>query len=372
MDIKIGSRHIAADISVALDAAGREHLLIVSKCTWTIPQPGQRPRPLPPLPLAQADEYYGEPGLSAMRYGSDYARFKPRCDVLFDACAHSAEPVPELIAAWQVGPLNKGIKVLGPRTWRRSCPDKPGPFTVMPLHFGLAFGGSRTYRKAGQDFTECLPENPAGQGFAGPNTLDQIEGLPVPNLEARDEAIVRPNSKCHPVAFSAIGRHWAPRKNYAGTYDEAWRQSVFPFLPEDFDERFEQFAPEDQQMAYPKGGEEVILTNMMANRARVRFHLPALDQIAVRVLRADYTSETLNAVADTLFFEPELERFSVVWRVSTPIRRRLQEFASLAIGPVDPAWWAARAAGLERGGCATCGQSPTLRRLDDDEEESAL
>ena len=34
-----------------------------------------------------ADDYYGEPGQSPLRYGADMVRFKPRCDVLFDAVA---------------------------------------------------------------------------------------------------------------------------------------------------------------------------------------------------------------------------------------------------------------------------------------------
>ena len=36
--------------------------------------------------------------------------------------------------------------------------------------------------------------------------------------------------------------------SYAGTYDQNWLDNVFPFLPADFDERYYQAAPEDQQI----------------------------------------------------------------------------------------------------------------------------
>ena len=82
MQLHIGSKHLAAGISVQLDVSGREHLVVVAKATWSLPAPGQRPRPLPPQPLAMADQYFGDPGESAMRYGADVLRFKPRCDVI--------------------------------------------------------------------------------------------------------------------------------------------------------------------------------------------------------------------------------------------------------------------------------------------------
>jgi hypothetical protein len=71
VQIHVGSKHLAADVAVALDVMGREHLVIVAKATWSIPAPGPRPRPLEPEPLALTDVFYGQPGESALRYGSD-------------------------------------------------------------------------------------------------------------------------------------------------------------------------------------------------------------------------------------------------------------------------------------------------------------
>lgn len=362
MKIVVDSKYVTADIAIALDVTGREHVVVAAKSTWSIPQPGQRPRPLPPQPLVQSDVYAGEPGVSAMLYGSDFVRFKPRCDVLFNARAHAPDgmPVTEMLVAWQVGQLRKGLRVLGPRTWRSTLGifslTKPAEFTSQPLHYGVAFGGTRAYEeKSGEMVYESLLENPAGIGWVGPRTRSQATDAPAPNLEAMDDPIRSPQGKHAAVAFSAIGRHWSPRKEFSGTYDEAWKRDVFPLLPADYDERHNQCAPECQQMDYPQGGEQVVLRNMMHGRSDVRFSLPQLKKQTVRVLRADYSSEVLSAVADTLYFEPDENRFSVVWRVSVPIRRRLQEFDTVAIGPVNAAWWNNKSLGRDVSGCAGCG-----------------
>jgi hypothetical protein len=365
MELVVDSKHIAADMAVALDVHGREHVVVVAKSTWSIPQSGQRPRPLPPQPLVQVDEYVGKPGESAMRYGADFARYKQHCDVLFDACAHAPEgkPVNELVAAWKVGSLQKKIRVLGERTWYNSLgvlrTSESSYFVRQALHYGLAFGGTRSYQQGSQALSEAFLANPNGIGWAGSKTSGDIEGQPAPCLEALDDPITSPRGKHKAAAFSAIGRHWAPRKDYAGTYDEAWRKNDFPFLPQDYNEQFNQCAPVDQQMGYPKGGEPVILSNMMLGRPDVRFVLPPFDHMQVRALRTDYSSETLQAVVDTLYFEPEEKRFSAVWRVSLPIRRRLQEFDTIAVGPINLRWWADKAAGINGSGCAGCGFDET-------------
>ncbi|MDQ1833213.1 MULTISPECIES: DUF2169 family type VI secretion system accessory protein [Massilia] len=362
MEVILGSKNLVVDISYALDVGGREHLVVVAKGTWQIPAAGQRPRPLPPQALEQADVFVGDPADSAILYGADTPRFKPRCDVLFNANAHAPDgvPVKELAVVWQVGPLRKGLKAHGKRHWKKrlglvSLSDAE-PFLRMPLHFGMAFGGSRIYKKGwggnARVLTEAQLANPAGIGWYGAHADEDVDGLPAPCLEALNEPVRKPDGKQKPVAFSAIARHWQPRPGFAGTYDEQWQRDVFPFLPEDFDEQFNQCAPADQQMEYPTGGEQVILRNMMAGRPDVRFKLPRLDNVSVRILRTDYTGDELLAPADTVYFEPDAGRFSVVWRASFPVRRRIQEFATVAVGPLSAAFWEQKALGE---GCAGCG-----------------
>lgn len=368
MQIHVGSKHLAADVAVALDVTGREHLVIVAKATWSIPGPGQRPRPLPPQPIVLADEFYGDPGKSAMRYGADMARFKAKCDVIIDAHAHApgGQPVRELMAGFQLGTISKRLKVIGERQWRATGSGREGysltdpvPFTSQALHHGFAFGGTRSL-EGDRGHVETHEFNPSGIGYAGDQTWREVDGQPAHRIEDPAAPVRYPTDRTPPHALSAIGRHWLPRRRFSGTYDEQWRREVFPLLPEDYDERFHQCAPEDQQMAYPRGGEIVRLVHLLRDRPDTSFALPRLD-MQIRVLRKDYRQEAPAAVVDTLYIEPEEGRFSVVWRASVRQLRSIQEFSEVAVGPVDPIWWRQRVSG----GCAGCSDTPsTIERND--------
>lgn len=362
MEVVVGSQLLRSEVFPAIDVRGQEHLVVVTKGTWTLPGPGQRPKPIAAAPLVYADEHYGDPGVSAVRRAADLARFKPQCDILFDACAHSpdGQAVTALAVQAEVGPWKKQIKVWGQRTWKRALlshePSEPKPFASMPLHLGLAFGATRSYAKNGDNLIEAYDPNPIGTGWAGPHTLGQVAGQPMPCLEDFNDPIRHPDGEYRPIGLNAISANVPERSQYAGTYDETWRRDVFPFLPEDFDERFFQCAPLDQRVDYLQGGEDVQLIHMLPGQPHVKFKLPALNDLQVRVLRKDYSIEVPPAHADTLFFETEARRFSVVWRASVPIRRRIQEFDTIAVGPVDEQWWRARSLGLDEHGCAGCGQ----------------
>ena len=78
---------------------------------------------------------------------------------------------------------------------------------------------------------------PADTGIAGFCIKRQV------SLVVRD-----PHSDYAPVAFGPLGRGWPLRARFGGTYDDKWLKDDFPFLPKDFDERYYQAAPEDQQI----------------------------------------------------------------------------------------------------------------------------
>lgn len=364
MRIHLGAKHLIADIAVALDVSGREHLVIVAKASWSIPEPGQRPRPLQPEPLVMSDQFHGEPGESALRYGSDFARFKPRCDVIFDACAHAPDgrPVKQMDVSVQVGSMTKTLRVHGPRRWQRTLGvtqlSEADPFTRMPLHYGLAYGGTRWYGDGDEKRCEALLTNPAGVGYAGRKTAGQMDGEPAPCLEDPKRPVRKPGGDYPPVALSPIARHWSPRRERAGTYDERWRETVFPLLPDDFDEAYHQVAPLDQQIDYPTGGEMVVLKGLLPEQARTAFRLPAL-ALQLRVLRSDTRIAGPALRVDTLFFEIEARRFSAVWRAQLPIERRIQDFEALALGYSDPALWP-QAIKAMHGGCGACGGAATV------------
>lgn len=353
MEIVNAAKHTVADITTVVDKAGNDHLVIVAKATYNIPVNHKIPRPqIPPQPIVTQDIFTGEPGLSAPLYEVDFVRYKPKCDVLFDAYAHAREPVKELDVFVQVGSLKKHINVIGNRRWHNGL-SKPEPFTTMPLSFDYAFGGIQHALNGDKEQQYPFEQNLVGMGYRYKSKRN--EDIYLPNLQIQGKPITQPKADYQPIALSAVARNWLPRRQYAGTYDAHWRKNVFPFLPDDFDERYFQCAPEDQQIEFPKGGEEVILINMMKQREIVHFKLPRLDNLPIRVLSADYKVYYPSIVVDTLYFEPDKKRFSVVWRASLPIKRRLQEYQTIAIGHVCKEWWQAKIIGADN--CVNCSKN---------------
>ena len=316
MEIINGARHSVADIATVLDKTGREYLVIVIKATYCIPANNKARRPqVPPQPLSMCDIFVGEPGLSAPLYEADFVRYKAKCDVLFNATAHAPQEraVTELNVFVKVGEMKKNIHVVGNRQWKTHATHnstEPEVFTEIPLHYGYAFGGVRSWQENNETKIEAIEQNLVGMGYNSPASLDN--GIKLPNLEMINNPISRSDGKYEPIALSAVARNWLPRRIHAGTYDEYWRKEVFPFLPTDFDERYFQCAPIDQQIKYPQGGEEIILKNIMKGCEEVRFILPRLDNIPVKILTADYEIHTPPVVVDTLYFEPDKASFSVV------------------------------------------------------------
>lgn len=65
-----------------------------------------------------------------------------------------------------------------------------------------------------------------------------------------------------------------PRRQKGGTYDPEWKENRWPRLPKDFDFGYWNCAPEDQQIAYPQGGEEILLAGLTPRQRLAKFTLP--------------------------------------------------------------------------------------------------
>jgi hypothetical protein len=244
--------------------------------------------------------------------------------------------------------MRKSFDVVGNRAWKRgllgASAGFPEPFVVMPFSYDRAFGGS------GGD-----PENPsrrrtvaanhAGVGFHDRPTEPSIDGKPLPNTEETGRPVTDPRGDYRPMAFGSIGRAWQPRPTYAGTYDDKWRNNVFPFLPADFDERYYQAAPDDQQIPFPAGGEEVELRNLTPEGNTV-FRLPVLN-VPVEFERLGGESETVAAVLDTILLEPDKRRFMLTWRASLPLRKNMFEVPRGIVGRMSAGWYRAEETGKD-------------------------
>ena len=84
------------------------------------------------------------------------------------------------------------------------------------------------------------------------------------------------DDKPFPAGFGILSRSWLLRANYAGTYDQSWIDEKFPFLPDDFDNRYFQSTPADQHLPGLVGGETVRCTNL-SPEGTFSFELPRVE-----------------------------------------------------------------------------------------------
>jgi len=341
---------MVAGYTMGMKPDGRESLVVVVKGTFELPtHPGVEPiLATEQVPLVEADEFTGDPGTSATVYECDYAAFKPRCDVLLNGSAYAPQgkPIYRVEVSLKVGTLQKSFAVVGNRTWRKGVLGmsigNPEPFTVMPISYDAAFGGfddSDEDEKNHRAYTA----NPVGVGFHVNLSAQVVDGKPLSNTEETRRPINNSSGNYQPMSFGAIGRSWIPRLGHAGTYDEKWFEETFPFLPKDFDERYFQFAPEDQQVDHLSGGEEVELINLTP-AGRCHFQLPKVS-VPVEFMVRGSDSKTKQALLDTVIFEPDANRFILCWRTSITLKKNLFEVPMCIVGRMPSGWYRARDTG---------------------------
>lgn len=348
----LNATRLAASYTQGLAADGRESLVVVAKGSFDLPLDGREARLLEvQQPLLMADTFFGEPGLSAPLQEMDFAPVKPFCDVLVRGKAHApgGRPITQLTAGIRVGRVSKAFAVLGPRQWQPGLlgvsPGLPQPFIEQDISYAQAFGGTHPMADD-PELRHCYLDNPVGLGWY-PSAIPtaRIVGMPLPNTEELGKPIDSPSGDYKPMALGPIGRSWPQRAGFAGTYDEAWLADSFPFLPADFDPRYFQAAPADQQTEHLRGGEEVLLLNLTA-KERAGFRIPAM-RVPVTFFLKKGGHETVQAVIDTLAIDTEAQRVEITWRTSRPLRRNMFEIAQVLVGSMSRAWWRARELGKD-------------------------
>lgn len=328
---------LAAGYTTSLDKTGREWMVVIAKGTFGIPdRPDHEPRLLDEqVPLVLTDVFTGEPGFSAPLYEIDYAPPKPRCDVLLNGSCYApgGKPATKVQVTLRVGALTKSFNVVGKRMWKSSVlamtPSSPEPFKVMPISYNNAFGGVDKPSED-QKTHQWYLLNHAGVGYHPRTAARALDGKAVPNTEELNNPISRPDGSYKPMAFGSLGRAWQQRVKWAGTYDKKWLDEKYPFLPDDFDERYFQAAPEDQQVDHPVGGDQVELLNLTP-AGRTTFRLPVMS-VPVEFFHRNGESKRLSGTVDTIMLEPDLNRFQMSWRCALPIRRNLREFLVIRVG----------------------------------------
>jgi hypothetical protein len=294
------------------------------------------------VPVVMADQPWGEPAASSLRYASDLTLTKPATDVMMVGTAHApaGRRVTEMDVALRVGPLSKTVRVFGDRVWRKgllsAAASSPQPFDRMPLVYERSFGGTdRSHEAEGK--MEDEPRNPVGRGFRGKKSSLPVEDTPLPNLEEPRHLIKGLKDAPPPANFGPIAAHWQPRRSYAGTYDEAWQKNRCPYLPADFDLRFCNAAhPDLVAKGYLQGGEPVEVVGA-SPRGTLHFALPRVQVRVIYTIAGEKVEKTPNL--DTVTVEPDENRFTLVWRAQAECDQKVLQVRQIRVecdGPAAP------------------------------------
>jgi hypothetical protein len=320
-----------AERAVLLDLDGSEIWVVAVKATFEF-RNGEPVLAGKQEPVCLVDEYYGEPGVSSMRYESELTFRKPGTDVVINGHAYSpgGKPAKELDVVIGVNNRRKVIRVRGDRFWRQSLvgltASSPQPFEKIPLIYERAFGGTDTSdedpRKHGAE-----SRNPVGTGFAVSSSA--LKDRPLPNLEDPSTEIRNLLGRPKPVGIGFICKHWEPRRRYTGTCDQDYIENRLPLYPLDFDLRFFQGANPDWIFTpHLRGGESVELENMTPD-GYLAFQLPRTLPGFRTLLSGKWIPH--RATLGTVVIEPDVPRVLMTWQTFLPCHRRTFELETTRI-----------------------------------------
>lgn len=323
----------AADSLCTLAPDGARVWNVVVKITYTMTE-GQ------PLTLADEQvppilvpEFSGEEGLSSLAFDADLGPAKPATDVVLRGSAYApgGRPATEVMVTLKVGDRLKSLRVQGPRTWVRDIsgevvPGAPQPFLSTPFSYEDAYGGYDSDDPDPRRHALCL-ENPVGTGVAKDSS--KLLGTRAPRVEQPDL-----NGRPYAAGFGPVASHWAPRVKYAGTYDGAWFESRKPLLPTDFDPRYHQFAPPDQQFApHLRGGTPFGLKNLTPG-GLLTFVLPK-HYFAFETFFGQGPSISSRAKLSTVILEPDENRLMLAYHTEVACHARYDDLDTTRIRELE-------------------------------------
>ena len=327
-----------------------------------------------PLALVLADEHWGEPQSTSLKAQSDLVGYKPKCDVLVLGHAYSAQAKQifdvqlqlEVAGKTQIdktltisGPCQLhrqpgfGAGVLGSLNLSRSYRLQPAQATdCVPLRYELAYGGACTLSdKRHLQNPERYPQpwrinevcyrNPVGVGWVADGYLQSLasspQGLPeqmrAPQIMHKGQwfehlvqtsqsgamdarQMARQDYQLTSAGYGPLNRAWAPRLALAGTYDDEWRQNQAPGLPKDHDNRYNNCAPQDQQIAWPDLTQGLLLqtSNLKPGGGRMQVRLPGHRALVLADLGG--ARVPLPMQVDTIVLDSDKLQLRLVWRTA--------------------------------------------------------
>lgn len=266
----------------------------------------------------------------------DEAMAKPRGEVLVlgSACAKrgtttTAGGVRFELRRGERVLLNKGLMVLGDRTWTRFGMTQPEPFEQMPVLWERAFGGP--------DYEP----NPIGRGLTPIAEADGTKVHRLPNVEDPANLVQGPGDRPIPMGFGPLQITRKERMSRVGTYDKNWLDKRYPAPPDDFHWEFYNVAPLDQRISgFFDGSETIRVDGMHPDHRTLEMTLPSLI-VKFIVLRksneAELGVESHQGRIDSLIALPTAGKLAVVFRTVIPVETDDAHDIAVVMGAVEAA-----------------------------------
>lgn len=330
-----------ATVQSATDLEGYECAALMLKATYLFPSKpgGSIGFAVKQAPWFYADSPLDETGLGGVLHEADLPFEKPHPEFLVAGQAHAPEgkPTERFLFGVSVGQQVKAMVAVGARTWHAGLLGKASPIEPilsLPASYAHGFGGADP-TKMSEDDTHWCRSNHAGTGYCSSPASKHADGMRLPQLEPANARFAQPCTRFTSLGLGPVARNWVPRVQWAGTYDEQWRDQRWPRLPADFDARYFQSAVQDQWLPELVTDQPIVLINMTAASSvytsELRFKLPLLDYHAtVHPRRGNSTRVQLRP--DTLVIEPDAGRFSIIARKQFPLVEGLHEIESVTFG----------------------------------------
>ncbi len=319
--------------------------VVVAKAMFEIRDDGTLKSIKPAPDLEMTDAMSDEGGNAYLLHEQEIAPAKVATDLTINAVAHA--PAGQVAQDWEVSvsipdKLHYACRVRGPALWSRGLMgwslSEPEPVAQVPLTYALAYGGA-----AQGDPEDKTPEiyelNPAGQGFATPESLEGKQSFAAPQIGNIAEFMTGdPMLPMTVHGFGPVAKAWLPRRAYAGTFDADWESTRHPRMPLDYDLRFWNAAPHALQIEPMLDGTETIhLDGMTEGGGRRSLTLPGVKIMLAAEgdnVTKNHTMKLDTVAIDIADPDPAQHRVTLLWRalVTGPDRFTSAQLQSVKIG----------------------------------------
>lgn len=198
---------------------------------------------------------------ASVRYESDLVPFKQYADIIVNAKTYNLFHEKKWSCSVALQDKNGANLIHFPLSIR----VREAGVSSVNIRYENSAGGvlSKNKDASGREIDVYDEYNPVGCGKNNPNPCEV-------QIDYQEEPITN-----IPAGFGCMHRAWKSRTDYAGTYDEKWKEEQSPLLPKDFDDSYYQAAhPKLIMDTYLKGGERLILTQLMKEQYQNTFVLP--------------------------------------------------------------------------------------------------